>query len=139
MSATGSEPRLARKPYTKPTCTPRTSSDLMGRFQLLQKLGRSFSAPSRPVVAVETYSGSLRSLVSAVDDAVRSAPAPVLIILNTEQAQNQAREFSDPGLNLWRISGAPEAHDIAAVLTAISVIQSQRKTAPSILRRGTNE
>lgn len=140
MYVTGSEPRLARKPYTKPTCTPRTRSDLMGRFQAALELPRSLSRASSPVVAVDCYSGSFRSLIAAVDDAFRSAPSPVIIILNTEELQSQATEFSDPRLNLWRMSGDPEARDIAAVLSAISSVQSQREPAPApFVLRGGNE
>jgi hypothetical protein len=141
VPATGREPRLARKPYTKPACTPGTSSDLTGRFQALQKLRRSLSGLSGPIVAVDSYSGPLHSLVTAVDEAFHSAPTPVIIVLNSEQLQSQSEKVSDSDLNLWRLSGDPEARDIAAVLTAISSIQLPRQSAPApfLLRGGTNE
>jgi hypothetical protein len=113
----------------------------MGRFQALQELRSSFSSPAGTVVAVESYTGSLRSLVAAVDGALRSAPAPVIIVLNSEQLQSQSENVSESDLNLWRLSGDPEARDIAAVLTAISSIQLPRQSAPApfLLRGGTNE
>lgn len=141
MSVTGSEPRLARKPYTKPTCTPRNRLDLMGRFRALQKLRSSPSGRAGPVVAVDSYSGSLRSLVAAVDEALLPSPAPVIIILNSEELQTQAENVWNSGLSLWRMSGDPEAGDIAAVLTAISSTQLPHQSAPApfLLRGGTNE
>ena len=140
MPAMGSEARFARKPYSKPTCTHFLSSDLTTRFQISQKVRRSLGQRASPIVAVESYSGPLRSLVNAVDSAFHSSPPPVIILLNPQEPHH-SEAASDPGLNVWRMSGNPEARDIAAVLATFSAIQHeiQPTPAPFVLRGGTHE
>lgn len=141
VPAAGSEARIARKPYSKPTCTLSTNSGLIDQFQAVQNLRLSLNRRGGPVLTVESYSGRLRSLVDAVDEAFHSAPLPVIILLNVREPQQQSSSASDPHLNVWRISGDPEARDIAAVLATLCSAQPKNQPAPAplVLRGGTNE
>jgi hypothetical protein len=120
----------------------------MGRFQSVQDLNRRLIRRGSPVVAVESYSGSLPSLVTAVDEAFHSGRSPVsgaapplIILLNSPHLSLPDEESSATNLNLWRISGNAEAGDIAAVLATLcaSLIHSESRRTPLVLRGGADE
>lgn len=148
MSVTGSEQRLARKPYTKPNCTPRAIADRVGRSPSVQDLNRRLVRRGSAVLAVESYSGSLQSLVTAVDEAfgparppISGAAPPVIILLNSQPPSSPNDDSPGGNLNIWRMSGVAEARDIAAVLATLCAarIHPESRRTPLVLRGGANE
>jgi hypothetical protein len=113
----------------------------MGRFQALQKLHRSLSGRASPIIAVDSYSGPLQSLVTALHQELHSDSSPVIILLRPQDRQRHREDCSDPELNFWHMSGDPEARDIAAVVATLCSIHPQSLSAPApfVLRGESNE